>query len=277
MTDAAKYDVLPFPLMRRAIIDVGRTSRWRHMIHGLVEIDVTDARQHIRDHRARTGESLSFTAFILSCLGCAIAENRSIQAYRSGGSKLIVFHDVDVTSLIEVEADGNKFPLAHIFRATNRRTVQELHQEIRDLQSDPDVVRKTDGYNFVRWFMLLPAFLRDVFYRYLYAHPHFLRRHLGTVALTAVGMFGQGGGWGIPIATHNVNVTLGGIAQKPGVVNGEIAVREMLDVTLSFNHDTVDGAPAARFAKRLKELIEGCYGLDEVVEVIEDEPVPIPF
>jgi pyruvate/2-oxoglutarate dehydrogenase complex dihydrolipoamide acyltransferase (E2) component len=36
-----------------------------------------------------------------------------------------------------------------------------------------------------------------------------------------------------------------------------IEVREYLSLTLSMDHDLIDGAPAARFAARLKELIEG--------------------
>ena len=58
-------------------------------------------------------------------------------------------------------------------------------------------------------------------------------------------------------------MTVGGIAEKPGVVNGTIAIREYLSLTLSVNHDIVDGAPAARFTERLKELIESGYGLDD--------------
>jgi pyruvate/2-oxoglutarate dehydrogenase complex dihydrolipoamide acyltransferase (E2) component len=61
-------------------------------------------------------------------------------------------------------------------------------------------------------------------------------------------------------------VTLGGIEEKPGVVNGEIAIREYLSVTISFDHDVIDGAPAARFAQRLKELIESGYGLCEDIQ-----------
>ncbi len=41
-------------------------------------------------------------------------------------------------------------------------------------------------------------------------------------------------------------------------------------MTLSFDHDIVDGAPAARFARRLKELIESGYGLGDLV--VEPEP-----
>jgi len=48
----------------------------------------------------------------------------------------------------------------------------------------------------------------------------------------------------------------GGNADKPGVTQGQIQIREVLSLTLTFDHDVVDGAPAARFTSRLKELIE---------------------
>ncbi len=93
--------------------------------------------------------------------------------------------------------------------------------------------------------------------------PSVQKKYGGTVGVSAVGMFGKGAGWGIPINNHSLDLTLGGIAEKPGVVDGHIAVREYLSITLSFNHDLIDGAPAARFTQRLKDLIEIGYGLSE--------------
>jgi pyruvate/2-oxoglutarate dehydrogenase complex dihydrolipoamide acyltransferase (E2) component len=78
-----------------------------------------------------------------------------------------------------------------------------------------------------------------------------------------VGMFGQGSGWGVGfLPLHTLGLTVGGLTEKPGVVAGQIAIREYLDLTISFDHDIVDGAPAARFAQKLKGLIEGGYGLE---------------
>ena len=56
---------------------------------------------------------------------------------------------------------------------------------------------------------------------------------------------------------------MGGIAWKPAVVEGRIEPREILHLTVVFNHDLIDGAPAARFTRRLVELIESGYGLNE--------------
>jgi hypothetical protein len=85
----------------------------------------------------------------------------------------------------------------------------------------------------------------------------------GTVGITSVGMFGEGSGWGFGTPDgHTLSLVVGGIARKPAVVGDRIEPREMLSLTVAFNHDVVDGAPAARFTQRLKELIESGCGLD---------------
>jgi hypothetical protein len=62
-------------------------------------------------------------------------------------------------------------------------------------------------------------------------------------------------------------ITVGGIGEKPVLVDGRIALRDYLSLTISFDHDIIDGAQAARFTERLKELIESGYGLfDSTVE-----------
>ena len=83
--------------------------------------------------------------------------------------------------------------------------------------------------------------------------------------LTSVGMFGKGGGWGIGfLPTHNLGITVGGINEKPGVHQGQIAIREYLNLTISFDHDIIDGAPAARFASILTETIESGVVLEGI-------------
>jgi hypothetical protein len=90
---------------------------------------------------------------------------------------------------------------------------------------------------------------------------HQFKALMGTVSLTAVGMFGSGGGWGLPVPAHSLQITLGGISEKPGVVDHRIEIREYLSVTISLDHDVVDGTPAARFTQCLRELVEQGAGL----------------
>jgi pyruvate/2-oxoglutarate dehydrogenase complex dihydrolipoamide acyltransferase (E2) component len=87
----------------------------------------------------------------------------------------------------------------------------------------------------------------------------------GTVAITSVGLFGGGhSGWGLTPTPQPLGLVVGGIAWKPAVVDGRLEPREILHLTVMFDHDVVDGSPAARFTRRLVELVEAGCGLEEV-------------
>jgi pyruvate/2-oxoglutarate dehydrogenase complex dihydrolipoamide acyltransferase (E2) component len=243
------------------------------MIHGLIEVDVSRARAFLREHQAKTGESLSFTAFLIACLAKAVDEHKAVQAYRKGRKQLVLFDDVDVETQIERETADQKQNITYIFRAANRKTFREIHQEIRAAQVE-DVAKARVGSQALQWLLFLPTFL----FRFLYwmRGPQVLKKYGGTVGTAAVGMFEDGAGWVIPIGhPQTLMMTLGGIGTKPGVVDGSIAIREYLSLTISLDHELIDGAPAARFTRRLKELIQGGYGLIEQEEGLS-EPLPVP-
>jgi len=256
----AAYQVVPYPKMRRLEALAYRSVQHKPMIHGLLEVDVTGARARLREHKATTGESLSFTAFLTACLAKAVDEHKAVQAYRKGRKRLIVFDEVDVYTPIERDVAGDSQIMPYIIRAANRKTVREIHHEIRTAQVQ-DVAQAWEGFKALHWPWLL---LLPVFHLMLWIaerSPQMWKKYRGTVGLTAVGMFGKGAGWGIPLASHSLWMTVGGIGEKPGVFDGHIAIRDYLSLTLSFDHETIDGAPAARFTERLKELIESGYGL----------------
>ena len=256
----AEYVVIPYPRMRQLTIDMMRISHRKHTIHGLIEVDVTRPRQYIREHEASTGEQLSFTAFVATCLGKAVDMNKYLHAMRNWRGQLVLFSEVDVSTMIEVEVKGQKIPIPHVFRAVNKRAYRDINHEIHIAES---LGGRSETGTFFRKFASLPRFIRAPAYWLRAKSPCLEKQFGGTVLLTAVGMFGEGGGWGIPLVPYTLGVTLGGIAEKPGVVDGRIEIREYLSVTVSFDHDIVDGAPAARFAERFKDLIEQGYGLVE--------------
>jgi pyruvate/2-oxoglutarate dehydrogenase complex dihydrolipoamide acyltransferase (E2) component len=257
-TNAGKYQVVPFPRGRRLITDVGRLARNKHVIRGLLEMDVTKPRRLIRDHEERTGERLSFTAYLTACAGRAVDSNKYLHAYRDWLGRLVLFAEVDIATMIEVEKDGKKLPIGHIVRAANEKTFREIHEEIREVQARPMGDQEVKRLYSVS---MLPGFIRRLLLRVLDRSPRLIKRYKGTVILTAVGMFGKGGGWGMGLPSHTLGITVGGIVEKPRMVEGRITAREFLNVTLDFDHDIVDGAPAARFAQRFRELVESGYGM----------------
>ncbi|HYU75170.1 MAG TPA: 2-oxo acid dehydrogenase subunit E2 [Ktedonobacteraceae bacterium] len=262
---------------RRAMAFAMRSVQRKPMIHGLIEVDVTRARAFLRDHKAKTGESLSFTAFIATCLGKAVDEHKSVQACPKGSKHLVLFDEVDVSTMIERDVAGQKQATIYIIRAANKKTFREIHQEIRIAQVE-EVAKALTPATGKNWVLFLPTFLIRFFFwafwRICRTYPQVQKKVLGTVGLTAVGMFGEGAGWGIPPGTpQTLYITVGGIGVKQGVVDGHIAIREYLSLTISFDHEMIDGAPAAHFTERLKDLIESGYGLDD--STVESEQAAV--
>ena len=260
--DHMTYQAISFPMERQVTVQGGRLASRKHTIHALIEVDVSEPRRMIREYKARTGEALSFTAFVIACLGQAIDQNKRMHAYRDWRNRLIVFDEVDVNTMVEAEAGGRKRVIPHWVRAANKRSLKDIHDEIRATQAKPEGTREFG----VQWLGLLPAFAWNIFFWFIFKNPPWLKKSFGTVGMTSVGMFGKGTGWAIPFGLHTLDIALGGIAEKPGVIEGRIEIREYLCLTLSFDHDVIDGAPAARFTQRFKELIESCYGLIDLVK-----------
>ena len=258
------YDLLPVSRAREIVVDAGYLGVGRHIIYGLAEVDVTQARQLLRAPSPDGGRPLSFTAFIVASLGRAIQAHPQVQAYRDWRGRRVIFHDVDVVTMIEPEPGQVAIP--HIIRAANRKTVRQITDEMREIQARPG--RSEQHGSLLALGQRAPRFARLLFFRALKLNPHWFRRFEGTVVLTSVGMFARGGMWGITfLPTHTLGLTVGGISAKAGVHEGSIAIREMLNLTLAFDHDLVDGAPAARFGGTLAELIETAAVLESPVEL----------
>jgi pyruvate/2-oxoglutarate dehydrogenase complex dihydrolipoamide acyltransferase (E2) component len=90
---------------------------------------------------------------------------------------------------------------------------------------------------------------------------------MGTLGITAVGMKGSVPGWMIPMGgTTTILMVIGGIMKKPRVIDDKIAIRDILHVTITADHDLIDGGPLARFTDRFIELIEQGFSIPQISE-----------
>lgn len=77
-----------------------------------------------------------------------------------------------------------------------------------------------------------------------------------TFTLSAMGMFGLEEFYAIVNQPENAILAVGAIIDKPWVVEGQIVIRPIINVGLTYDHRTVDGAKAGQFMQTLKLFIE---------------------
>ncbi|MFX0005064.1 MAG: 2-oxo acid dehydrogenase subunit E2 [Candidatus Hodarchaeota archaeon] len=259
------YHISDFPKARIPTLDFLSLGDKSHYVKGLIEFDVTAGRRKIREHEKNSGDKISFTAWLLKCISQAASEFKEVHSMMKGKNKIITFDDVDISITVEKDVNGEKIPIPLVIRKTNKKTVKQISDEIRNAQSEKineaTVLGGHDMKSKVKYYVSLPKFIRRYLIKRKLKDPIKVKQLMGTIILTSVGMFGNLYGWPIPTTNHPLAFGVGSITKKPGIFGDKIVIREYLPITVLLNHDVVDGAPATRFISRLSELIESEFGL----------------
>ncbi|MFK0041687.1 dihydrolipoamide acetyltransferase family protein [Paenarthrobacter sp. NPDC090517] len=77
----------------------------------------------------------------------------------------------------------------------------------------------------------------------------------GTISITNIGVFGIDAGTPILNPGEAAIVALGAVRKAPWVVNDELAVRQVMSLSLSFDHRLVDGEQGSRFLADLGSIL----------------------
>jgi pyruvate/2-oxoglutarate dehydrogenase complex dihydrolipoamide acyltransferase (E2) component len=231
-------------------------------VAGLVEIDVTEALEGLAATGA-PGKRVSFFAWMVKRIGDGIATHPGVHALRSGRRRLHIFDEVDISIIIEKKLEGSRVPIPLLIRNVNGKSAAEIQEEIRSAQKRPIrdegeyvLSEQRAGSRLMRFFYLLPQPLRLFLMRRILRNPHRSKAAMGTAVITSLGSVGRLPGWIIPKTMHNLCFALGSVIKKPWVCEGRIEIREIMHMTVIFDHDVVDGAPAMRFMVDLIQTIE---------------------
>jgi hypothetical protein len=159
--------------------------------------------------------------------------------------------------------------LPHTLHDADIRSVPDLSGELRRVKTEPFAAPSARwAERYAPWATRIPGVIPVVYA--VMARSTASRRQIGTIAVTSIGMFGAGAGYGLtPLTFMSLELIVGGISQQPRVVDGQVQVREVLNLTIAIDHDVIDGAPAARFAAELRELIETAAVLTDPATIHE--------
>ena len=256
------YHFVSIPPSRIATFDVFATGLTKHHVTAMLEFDVTDSRKMLHDLR-RSGTNVSFNAWLIKVISDALKNHQEAAAYLFNKKKLIIFNDINTSVLVEKKIQGSRVPMPLVIERTNEKSASEITQEIekakdQKLNSD-DIVLNKKAALYENLYYHLPGFLRRAAWKIMLKNPKFIYSKMGNVAITSVGMAGRINGWFIHKSVHPLSFGVGSVLKKPVVVDNEIKIREILNMTILIDHDVIDGAPMVRFLNELTMKIERGY------------------
>lgn len=255
------YTILSFPRSRLATMDMGYLARQGHRVMGLLEVDMTDSLDRIQTLDS-CGRRVGLTSWVVKCISEALKADMSMNAVNWIGRRQVRFSKINVAVAVEREVDGKKVPLAGLIQDAGSLSVHEIQDSIMGLKrvsidSSSDYVLGQAGMKFATsLYFHMPTCLRRGSMKLLLSVPWLHQKTMGTVMVTSLAGRSSVSGWIIPESIHGIAIAIGSISKKPWAVDGTIAIRDILHLTLVVDHDVVDGAPAAAFASRLVALLE---------------------
>lgn len=228
-----------------------------HNFFALLEFDVTNLREKLRRLR-RLGAGGSLFAFILKAIAKCLEEFPSFNAMIDLRHTTL-FDTVDIGIPIEITNAEGVVNRQHIVKDAAKKSIMEITAEIDDAKNNSN---NQEGFIVSRSIRALlsrlPRCLVSFIFSRLLKNPDRVKKLSGSVFVTSVSMFSTAPGYVIPYAggPKASSFAIGSVAEKPVAKKGEVLVREIINITAVFNHDIIDGAPAARFINRLKRYIE---------------------
>lgn len=239
----SSYEIRPLSFLRKAVIASASTTRMKNTIHSITEIDISEPRKKIKEYNESKGVKLSFTGYIVSCLAKIIKKYPEFNSFISGNKKVIL-KDIIINVLVEREIGGESVPEPLPIKRCSEKTLIDITDEIRLVQKKAE-----NGFGSLsnsKWFTLIPSWLLKTFVNVADKNIK-MGVEYGKIAVTSAGMFSKEPVWFVPHGSSTVTVTIGSIINRILKIKEEYIEHEHLCITVSFDHDLIDGAPASRF------------------------------
>jgi pyruvate dehydrogenase E2 component (dihydrolipoamide acetyltransferase) len=213
----------------RAIVAERLAASWQERPHVTLttEADATNLISARQQAMAETGAKIAYDAFLVALVARALSEHPdlNVRLTERGIERL---DRVNVGVAVDTER-GLMVPVVRDAAAMSllqvQRTLSKLVERARSGRSLPDDLTG------------------------------------GTFTITNLGMFEIDAFTPIINPPESAILGVGRIVAKPVSVDRQVVVRDMMTLSLSFDHRLVDGAPAARYLQRLKRLVERPFAL----------------
>jgi len=225
-----EYEVVPMSSMRRAIArKMVESKTYAPHFYVTVQVDMTEA-VRMRENliplfEAKKGVRLSFTHLLIKAVASALEKYPQLNATFEE-DEIRIWKDVNIGIAVSLE-DGLIVP---VLRGANKLDLFEIASQASELATKAREKRLRE----------------DEFSG-------------GTFTLSNMGAVGVDSFIAIINIPETAILATGRISDKPAVVDGELTIRKMMNMTLSADHRVVDGVTAAKFLQEIKRLLESPY------------------
>eukprot|EP00013_Stygamoeba_regulata_P016976 CAMPEP_0177671876 /NCGR_PEP_ID=MMETSP0447-20121125/24989_1 /TAXON_ID=0 /ORGANISM="Stygamoeba regulata, Strain BSH-02190019" /LENGTH=302 /DNA_ID=CAMNT_0019179401 /DNA_START=29 /DNA_END=937 /DNA_ORIENTATION=- len=275
----------PFQSARRKLMVASWSAPSSGEIYGVLEIDFSNAQRYMDRVLKETGQKLTVTHMAIKAIGTGIAHCPSINSYLCM-DRIFAHKSVDIGCLVAIDGGKNlanakicnvdKIPASEIADILRAKADTLRKGKDADFQKTNDTLKQLPVL-IIRPLTMLAGYLSSALGLSIPAmgvRPF----PFGGCLVTSVGMLGLEQAFApfTPFCRVPLLVMVGGVRDKPVVVDGKIEIRPILTITATIDHRFVDGSQAANLAKYTRAVFEEPEKYDDSLKVLKkkDEKAP---
>ncbi len=209
------------------------------------------------DYRTRCleqGYKVTITAILLKAIAIAQRTHPLSRTCVLPWGRRVVFHNIVAGFTVERYIDNQPCVFFGKIDSPDSKPITQIAAELREYAEKE--IAEVFQLALEDRYANLPWLVRRVILYLALRQPWLRLKCLGaTFGLSSLGHLGITAVTGPCVATSTFGV--GALEARPAVYDGKIQIRPMLTLSLSFDHRVMDGAPAARFMRQVRVLLEG--------------------
>lgn len=210
-------EVIPLTGIRKTTAERVSSSA-RTAPHSTITMDV----EMSNAVKLREKTQVSYTDILVEAVAKALEEHRSLNSTLER-EQIKIYEDINIGVAVATE----KGLVVPVIRNANKKSLLQIASTLKELAK-----RAREG-------KLSREDLTE-----------------GTFTITNLGMYGVEVFIPIINPPEAAIIGVGKVIEKPVIINNEIKIKPIMYLSLSFDHRIVDGAPAAQFLQKVKQILE---------------------
>jgi len=223
--------------------------------HITCEIDMSNIEIKRSLHKG-SGRTSTVTAFILKAIASAQVAHPQSRTFALPFGKTVTYNDIVAGFTAEKQVNGEPIVFFGEIEQPHTKVVTDLADELKEYVAKDvmDVPKLKTQAVFCRF----PWLLRQLVFQTARYFPFFrLLCMRATFGVSSLGSLGVAMCYGPSVCSSVFGV--GAVEKRVEVRQGQLAVRDMMTLSLSFDQNVMDGASAARFLNDVKRTLESGF------------------
>ena len=259
----------PRPSVRRKIAVATWRAPREGRLHARMAVDATAILDYCRRRREETGVMVTPGVVVGMAFARGVVQ---VPAFlnRVVFGRIVPFRSHDVAFAVDI-GDGDDLAPTKVCDVDGKTVVDVARElaagaarlrarEDRDYETSSSIARS------LPWFTLRPVLAAASLLNGGIGVPAFGQpaHPFGSLFVTNIGSFGLDEGYvaPVPLARAPLYVCVGAVSDAPMAVDGKVVVRPQVVLTATADHRLVDGAHAAKLARRVREALADPDALD---------------